>query len=880
MQNRGGLVTRVWWCVLAALLAIATADAQVVKQLTDSRASLPGPAALDDAGTYAFNGTSSNKLGTNPSNAFQIVRWDAASGAGTQLTTGTSSTSPLVSVTDDGVWLAFPSPLDLAGQNHDQSTEVFVMRNDGTSITQLTSDPAPNAGNVSSVFIAGGGTKVLFVSDCDYLGTNAAHQAQLFVINRDGTGLRQLTTTTTGDVGGIMLSDDATRALFVSGENLTGGNADLGSDVFVINTDGTGLRQLTSAPAGYDAVNAALSGNGAKVAFESNADLVTGSNTAHQSEIFVVDFAGTGLRQLTKTSNLLSTPASQYPSLTDDGLTVVYASNQSSLFTNFDGNTEIFRIKSDGTGQKALTSTLLLPNLLPTVSGNGTRVAFYTVSGSFGSNPETAPQLVVMDGNGGTTRQLSDTHIVFQNSPAITPDGTRIVFTQNDRTLGNSQLYRIEADGTGFGAVLVLSSGQANNPSIAADRTTIVFNSDSNQTGGNGDTSQEIFRVRADGTGLAQLTSGASGTSCGDAVIAAGGSVVAFDCDANLTGANADASREVFKVNLDGTGLVQLTNGAAGTTSRYPRVDESGTWVVFESTANMDGGNGDGSLEVWRVRTDGSGLERLTGDPTYLSRGADVSAAGDRIVYDSTADPLGTNPEHNDELFAYEPATATRRQLTSFAAGVSNGARLAGDGSWVWFSSSAAVFESVPGNPSDIYRIPFAGGAIERTGALRSGYSGGIPLLGGGSSVFSIARDGQRAALSMLGDPVRRNPDFLPEIFLVDRLAVPRLTVSRTQPTIVTWDIESGPVRYDVIRGACAQLRGGVPGIAGLGTVACLENDSPDATTAGFGDATAPAAGQAFFFVFRGAQGLASPGSYGTASDGSVRAPDAGDCAP
>src|SRR5207249_10461716 len=42
----------------------------------------------------------------------------------------------------------------------------------------------------------------------------------------------------------------------------------------------------------------------------------------------------------------------------------------------------------------------------------------------------------------------------------------------------------------------------------------------------------------------------------------------------------------IFKVNPDGTGLLQLTSGPSGRDSVQPRVDDSGTWVAFTTNAN------------------------------------------------------------------------------------------------------------------------------------------------------------------------------------------------------------------------------------------------------------------------------------------------------
>src|SRR5438093_11678321 len=75
-------------CVCLAILSIVTPPGlcQVVRQMTDSRASGSGSPALDDAGTAVYVNASTNQLGGNPAYRWQIFRFDAATGAGVQIT--------------------------------------------------------------------------------------------------------------------------------------------------------------------------------------------------------------------------------------------------------------------------------------------------------------------------------------------------------------------------------------------------------------------------------------------------------------------------------------------------------------------------------------------------------------------------------------------------------------------------------------------------------------------------------------------------------------------------------------------------------------------------------------------------------------------------
>jgi Tol biopolymer transport system component len=865
--------------LLALLAWVVPAAAQVVRQITDERTTLSGPGAMDDSGTAVWTGASADFAGENPDHAFQIVRFDPATGTANPVTDVPGGTAAIVSVSDDGEWLAFVSPANLTGDNPDESLELFVMRANGTETTQLTDDPAPNAGSVGAVAISGDGSRVVFVANTDPLGTNPALRDQIFVVGRDGSGLTQVTQIVDGGIGAVSVSDDGSRIAFGHDGDPSGSNLDLGGEVFAVDADGSNLRQLTVTPAGFSSSAPVLCGNGTRIAFQSNGDL-TGGNAIGQTEVFVVDWTGANLRQLTATTaviGILGDPTSQLPSITDDGAWVYYFSNQSSLFplVNLDGNFEIFRIRNDGTSRQQLTSTILDGgSVYPVVSGDGSRVAYYGIG--------TEITLGTIAGTGGSSLALLTFDPVFVSEPAVSPDGSLAVYVRQDGLFGTAQMWRVGTDGAEAARIGGDEIGSPSSPSIAGDASTVVFASAGDPTAANADGSTEIFRIGTDGTGIAQLTSGPADTASGRPVVSTDGAVVAFDSDADLTGGNADLSREVFAVGIDGTGLVQLTDGPVGTESRAPAIDATGTWVVFESNADLDGSNADGTFEIFRIRSDGSGLESITADPLVDARRPDISGAGDRIVYSSSADPLGSNPEGNPEIFAWRADTLARAQLTSFAEGSSGAAVVDGSGTWVYFSSDAAVFEDDPDRPSDLYRVPVDGGTIERVGALRRGAPAALPGgLGIGGGGVAVDDSGDVAVFSGVGDFTEDNPDGLPELWAIDRTAVPVLVVGKDAPTALSWSHESGPLRYDVVRGDVASLADGGDGTVDLGTVVCIENDSPDADTIGFEDPEEPVPGQAFFYVHRGTQGLLDgPGSYGTASDGRVREAGGGDCAP
>jgi len=250
-----------------------------------------------------------------------------------------------------GQKIAFTSFCDLVpGGNADGNSELFFMNADGTGLRQLTA----SIGGVGSfnTSLDAGGHRIVFTSDRDLLpGENADGNLELFGINVDGTGLRQLTHTTGGnqpcgfpgnshprfDFSGQKITFDSDRDL------VPGQNADGNGELFVMNADGTGVVQLTSTTGNCGSGEGSLDGTGTQVVFDSDHDLVPGGNADGNSEIFKMNVDGSGLVQLTNTVNPNGVGSFQ-PWWTADTKTIVFVGDGS------DGVTlQLFRMNGDGT---------------------------------------------------------------------------------------------------------------------------------------------------------------------------------------------------------------------------------------------------------------------------------------------------------------------------------------------------------------------------------------------------------------------------------------------------------------------------------------------------------------------------------------------------
>jgi TolB protein len=122
-------------------------------------------------------------------------------------------------------------------------------------------------------------------------------RALLYVVNTDGTGKRWLTRPLAVDVGGPSWSPDG-RVLAFTG---VGG-------IYTVHADGTGLRKLTGSP-GRSNYGPNWSPDGRQIAFISDRD-----DPAHRAfDVFVMNADGSGQRNLTHTRTSRNTPRPGLP---------------------------------------------------------------------------------------------------------------------------------------------------------------------------------------------------------------------------------------------------------------------------------------------------------------------------------------------------------------------------------------------------------------------------------------------------------------------------------------------------------------------------------------------------------------------------------------
>jgi Tol biopolymer transport system component len=172
----------------------------------------------------------------------------------------------------------------------DGDMEIYSMNADGSDVRRLTNLPGPDGGP----FFSADGSRIVFRGKHpspgqeldDYFGLLKQNlwrptSLDVFVMNRDGSGLTQVTSGLGGANWAPFFAPDGKRIIFASNhKNPRGPNFDL----YLINIDGTGLEQVTFDES-FDGFPM-FSPDGTKLVFASNRN----SANPRDTNVFVADW--------------------------------------------------------------------------------------------------------------------------------------------------------------------------------------------------------------------------------------------------------------------------------------------------------------------------------------------------------------------------------------------------------------------------------------------------------------------------------------------------------------------------------------------------------------------------------------------------------------
>lgn len=229
--------------------------------------------------------------------------------------------------------------------------------------------------------------------------------------------------------------------LFVSNKSGT-------NQLYSMNDDGSGVRQVTSDP-NFPITFASWSPDGKKIAFTSDAGGIQNYGPA----IYVMNADGTGLTKLTRASPEAPNYGSgDRPSWSPDGRRIAF---HRVMIPELLGNTDLFVVNSDGTHEERLTMTLDTAEIAGSWSRDGKSLFFsyfdYTRTDSNGTLLENF-RIARIDLEHRSVVDLSPIEDV-DSGPVNSPDDSLIAFSSLVSFSPGAglarQLYLMSAGGSG-----------------------------------------------------------------------------------------------------------------------------------------------------------------------------------------------------------------------------------------------------------------------------------------------------------------------------------------------------------------------------------------------------------------------------------------------
>ena len=359
---------------------------------------------MNGAGTIAVFMASSDPLGTNPTGDKQLFSIAVGDPAPTQLTTGPGNgfrSTDDFDIDANGTLVVFVSSEDITGDNPTLTPNLFAASTDGSGVLQVTS---LTSGSIGDPSVAGDGSTIYFTSSSDLTGGNPVNDTQIFSIAPDGTNLRQVTTGVTA-AQQVEVADNANKLVWVDTSDPLGTNADGSQEIFAMNADGTNFMQLTMSAG--NSITPRISDDGAYVVFTSTGEFSAGSNADGLLEVYVVNTDGSGITRITDSnddSGLRFNGTAPAVDISGDGQWITFMSYGDFSGLNSGGSYTVFWASRDGMQVQQQLRVETVPDgvtsrfaEVPRMSDDGSRIMFSALAPFSDGAPESGWKLFLHD---------------------------------------------------------------------------------------------------------------------------------------------------------------------------------------------------------------------------------------------------------------------------------------------------------------------------------------------------------------------------------------------------------------------------------------------------------------------------------------------------
>ena len=363
----------------------------------------------------------------------------------------------------------------------------------------LLPDGSAASSSVQGAAFSPDGRYVLITSTATLSGTSTGGVRQLFMRDRTTGRATMVSTSASGQPATAPVDDPATSRAYAASldgryvvfataaSNLVTGDSNGAMDVFRKDTS-TGRVVLVSRNARGESVlggvtgQPSISADGSKVAFTSGTGALLAADTNAVDDIYMADMrAGGALALVSRTAGgVQSTQAVGRPAISADGRSIAFEGTAAASVLapgDSDGFADVYVARP----QARTIAVASLPtggtdngdSSLPTISGDGSLVAFSSAAMLVAADTGADRDAYVRDLDAGTTRRVSGETV--SDAPVISVNGARVAFagatTGGDaddanvvddvyvRTLATNALYR--ASRTASGAAPAQPSSRA-----------------------------------------------------------------------------------------------------------------------------------------------------------------------------------------------------------------------------------------------------------------------------------------------------------------------------------------------------------------------------------------------------------------------------------